>query len=74
MDRIEPVRPSPPAIAPVDAARVRRLAREKEGTDPRSEQRRRRREAQRNLDEAETEIPSPDHGEDEGRPRIDIRA
>lgn len=75
MDRIEPVRRSPPAIAPAEAARVRRPAREDGASDPQAEQRRRRRERQQSSSEAPgTKSLAPDDGEDEARPRIDIRA
>jgi hypothetical protein len=73
MDRIEPIAPSPPAIAPVDAtqAKVRGPRREE-----RSEAERRRESEARAREAAEQHAGEDERGEDDDtdHPRVDVRA
>jgi len=70
MDRIEPISPSPPAIAPVDASRVKvRPVKREEGSGERD----RREEAERReRQHGTTEDGRPDEGPGEN-PHIDLR-
>lgn len=85
MDRIEPIRPSPPAIAPIDTTRVRRVSRDADR--PLFDERAARREQARHegdRDErkarsrhewtADEEHDGDEEADDEGRPSIDVRA
>lgn len=82
MDRIEPVRPSPPTIAPIDATRVQLLGREREAALARQRERERRRRQEEEQAQASqfaeqaqaSQLPEQD-GDDEqdDRPHIDLR-
>ncbi|HEY1687834.1 MAG TPA: hypothetical protein VGF95_03115 [Solirubrobacteraceae bacterium] len=75
MDPIEPVSPSPPMIAPIDATRVKLLGREREAALAQLRERERRRRREEAEAEAQAQEPSEQDGDDgeNGRPHVDLR-
>lgn len=88
MDRIEPIRPSPPAIAPADVTRVRGVSRDRdhpdqersrpqprEDEDGREEPQKRpgQTAVDRYADQPSGDADLDDDGDDDGRPHIDVR-
>lgn len=85
MDRIEPIRPSPPAIAPIDTTRVRRVSRnadrppfderppghEEAGNESAPDE---REPSSRHEWRADDEHYGSEEADDDGRPSIDVRA